>query len=339
MEMTALTAQILGGLYGQALGDAWAMPALLHPDQTWAAYGGWITTFHPAPDDHIVHSGFPAGRVTDDSEQAFALAQAMIDHHGVTLAGTCAALIAWYDQVGGDTSPYVGPSTRRGVQALKRGEDPNKTGLRGDTNGAAMRVSPVGLIHPGDLEGAVADACLSAIPTHNTDIGFSGAAAVAGAIAIGMTGASLPEIIEAGQHASELGRARGVRWFGASIAKRIGLAVQIADGTGTDRQKLQEIYDLVGCSLSMTESIPAAFGVLKLAQGDPQQAAIYAAALSGDADTIGAIACAIAGASTGISAFKPEVLTTLRTANPAYDIEGLAAGLAELVQHPNTTTA
>ena len=57
-----LKSKILGGLYGQALGDAWGMPAYFDPDQTWRAFG-WITTFLPAPSDHEVHGGLPAGRI------------------------------------------------------------------------------------------------------------------------------------------------------------------------------------------------------------------------------------------------------------------------------------
>ena len=68
-------AHILGGLYGQALGDAWAMPALLRPDQTWEHYQGWIGELLPAPPDHPVHAGLQAGQVTDDTQQAIALAQ------------------------------------------------------------------------------------------------------------------------------------------------------------------------------------------------------------------------------------------------------------------------
>jgi len=31
------------------MGDAFAMPALLHPEATWKRYGGWLTEFHPGP--------------------------------------------------------------------------------------------------------------------------------------------------------------------------------------------------------------------------------------------------------------------------------------------------
>ena len=66
----SLYEHVLGGLLGQAMGDAFAMPALLHPEATWKCYGGWLTEFHPGSDGHPAHAGLPAGRVTDDTEQA-----------------------------------------------------------------------------------------------------------------------------------------------------------------------------------------------------------------------------------------------------------------------------
>ena len=115
--------KILGGLYGQALGDAFAMPAQVHPDDTERAFG-WLDSWQDAPADHIVHAGLPAGRITDDSEGAFSIAQAIIAAGAVTLEAAVAGLISWYDRADGDNSPYVGPSTRRALQALKAGADP-----------------------------------------------------------------------------------------------------------------------------------------------------------------------------------------------------------------------
>ncbi len=323
--------RILGCLYGQALGDAWAMPALLRPDDTWEYYGGWLDKFHPGPPHHPVHAGLPPGRVTDDTEQAFALAQAIIADRAVTAAGAARAIVAWYERVGGESCPYVGPSTRRAVQGIMAGHDLNVTGLRGDTNGAAMRIAPVGLIHPGHVEMAARDAAISCIPTHNSDVAASGAAAVAGAIARALTpAATLNDIVAAAMSAAELGRGLAPVWIGASIARRIALAVEIARSPLPERARLQELYDVVGATLAISESVPAAFGVLVMAQGDPQQAAIYAAALSGDADTIGAMACAMAGAWRGAAAFAPQVIATLRAANPELDFDGVAGGLANV---------
>ena len=329
----SLKDKILGGLYGQALGDAWGMPAYFDPYQTWEVYGGWIDKFLPGPADHPVHFGLPAGRITDDSEQAFSLARVFIKNGGVTLEGAVEAIITWYDRVGGDESPYVGPSTRRGVQALKRGEDPHTTGLWGDTNGAPMRISPVGLLHPGDPVGAVRDAVTVCTPTHNTNVAISGAAAVAAAVAVAMTeDATLDAVISAGMLGAELGRQHGRRWLGPSVARRIEMGVRIARGPGDAFRRLVEIYDVVGASLSVPETLGAAFGVLAMADGDPKQTAIYAANLSGDADTVGAIACAIAGAYRGIGAFDPEIIATLDADEvfAEYGVREIADGLLAL---------
>jgi ADP-ribosylglycohydrolase len=327
--------KILGGLYGQALGDAWGMPAYFHPDQTWEYYGGWISDFLPGPPDHPVHFGLPAGRITDDSEQAFSLAQAFIKRGGVSLDAAVEGILDWYDRVDGDKSPYVGPSTRRGVQALKRGEDPHKTGLWGDTNGSAMRIAPVGLLHPGDVFGAVSDAAIVCIPTHNTSPAISGACAVAAAIAVAVTDeVTLDSVLAAGVLGAQLGSKKGRLWSGPSVARRIQMAVDIARGAGDERFRLREIYDVIGTSLSVPETVGAAFGVVAMASGDPKQTAIYAANLSGDADTVGAIACAIAGAYSGIGAFDPAIVKRIDQDEVAsqYNIRSIADGLHQLIQ-------
>lgn len=325
--------KILGGLYGQALGDAWGMPAYFDVDQTWDAYGGWITEFLPGPADHPVHFGLPPGRITDDSEQAFSLARAFIAHGGVTLDAAVEAIITWYARVGGDDSPYVGPSTRRGVQALKRGEDPHTTGTWGDTNGAAMRISPVGLLHPGDPMGAIEDAATVCIPTHNTNVAVSGACAVAAAVAVAMIdGVTLDAVISAGMLGAELGRMKGRRWLGPSVTRRIQMAVDIARGPGDELARLRRISEVIGASLSVPETVGAAFGVLVMANGDPRQTAIYAANLAGDADTVGAIAVAMAGAYKGIDAIDPALRAVLDADEvfAGYDVPALAEGLHTL---------
>jgi len=328
---------ILGGLYGQALGDAWAMPAYMRPDQTWDYYGGWITTLVAAPPDHPVHAGFLAGQVTDDTQQAMALAQVLIRDGRITVPAAAEAIINWYDQINGDTSPFVGPSTRRAVQALKAGGNPHHTGAHGDTNGGAMRISPIGLIHPGNPEAAVEDAVIACTPTHFTDVALAGACAVAAAVARAMTpDTTLEQIIDVAVWGADRGATYGMPWMGASVARKIDFAVQLAtDNHLSERDRLRNLYDYVGATLAVPDSIPCAFGILAMANGNPVQAATYAAALSGDADTVAAIACAIAGAWQGIDAIPLDVIQTIRQANPQYNFEEIAEGLYDVaLKHP-----
>jgi len=324
--------KILGGLYGQALGDAFGMPGQVHPDDTKRSFG-WLDTWQPAPDDHIVHAGLPAGRITDDSEQAFSIAQAVIKAGGVTIEAAVDALITWYERVGGEASPYVGPSTKRGLNALKNGDDPNTTGLWGDTNGAPMRISPIGLLHCGDIIGAVQDTVTVCKPTHFTQPAVSGACAVSAAIAIAMLdNASLSAVIQGGLLGAELGREYGRKWFGTSVTFKIQQAIEIASGAETVETKLHRLYYEVGTTLNVPETVGAAFGVMAMANGDPKLTAIYAANLSGDADTVGAIACAMAGTFAGFDAFDPKDIAVLENDEvfQEYKVRDIATGLEAL---------
>jgi ADP-ribosylglycohydrolase len=71
-----------------------------------------------------------------------------------------------------------------------------------------------------------------------------------------------------------------------------------------------------------------------MADGDPQQTAIYAANLSGDADTVGAIACAMAGVYSGIDAFDAKVIERLDSdeVTAQYNVRQIADGLHKLIQ-------
>jgi ADP-ribosylglycohydrolase len=334
--MTDLYNKIRGGFYGQALGDAWAMPAFLNPQQTWDYYGGYIETFLDGPKGHPVHHNQTAGQVTDDTEQAAAIAEVIIEEGGVSEEGVARALVNWYQRIGGDESPYVGPSSRRAIQGIMRGDDLREVGRFGDTNGAAMRISPIGLINPGNLDQAIKDAVVSCIPSHFTDVAVSGAAAIAGAISTALVaGSTLEDVVEAGVQAAREGRGYGNVWLGASIPRRIQWAVDLVSTDKPERERLQDVYDLIGTSLAMSEAVPAAFGVLVMAEGDPTRAAILAATLSGDADTVAAMACAIAGAWKGIDVFHPDHLKILEKANPWLDFEGLISGLYKIAEQRN----
>ena len=320
-----------GGLFGQALGDAFAMPAMLRPEDTRERYGDWIEEFHPGPPGHPAHEGLKAGQITDDTEQAMALAHTLLEEGKLTVEGAARAIVRWYDEIDGDNNPYVGPSTRRACLALKQGADPHTTGLMGDTDGGAMRISPIGLANPGRIEEAIAEAVTACTPTHLTRVAISGAAAVAAAVAAAMVpGTGLDDILNAGIHGGDEGAKHGNTWLGASVPRRIELAVEIARRDLPVYERIVTLFDLVGSTLATSETVPTAFGILALGEGDPALCARYSAAVSGDADTVGAMACAIAGARKGIQAIPSEWITTLESVNNQYDFRGTARGLAQL---------
>ena len=69
----------LGALYGLAIGDALGMPTQTLSRERIAALFGTLDDFEPGPPENEISAGLPAGRVTDDTDQALIVARALID--------------------------------------------------------------------------------------------------------------------------------------------------------------------------------------------------------------------------------------------------------------------
>ncbi|HEX4089130.1 MAG TPA: ADP-ribosylglycohydrolase family protein [Trebonia sp.] len=320
-----------GALYGLAIGDALGMPTqLLSRRQVADRWGPMLTGFEAAPADHPIAAGLPAGSVTDDTEQAVLLGRLLVRGHGTVDPGQLAAdLLAWErDMAARGSLDLLGPSTKRALQAVHEGTPPAEAGRHGDTNGAAMRITPVGIATaPGSLPALVDAVQQASFVTHNTSIALAGAAAVAAAVSAGIDGADAATATEAATAAARLGAQRGHWTAGADVAARIDWAVGLV--AGASPQRAAEVIDtLVGTSLATQESVPAAFAVLSAVPADPWAACLLAASLGGDSDTIAAMAGAIGGACHGLAAFPPHAIETVdRT---GLDLSGLADSLIKL---------
>src|SRR6266851_4896459 len=97
MYMNESQSRAAGAMYGLAVGDALGMPTQSLPRaQIVARYGGLLGGFEPAPPDHPLAAGMPAGSVTDDTEQALLIARLLIEGGGrVDPAGLARRLLAW----------------------------------------------------------------------------------------------------------------------------------------------------------------------------------------------------------------------------------------------------
>lgn len=318
-----------GALYGLAIGDALGMPTESVPrDQIVAAYGPLIEGFRPAPPGHPLAAGLPAGTVTDDTEQALLLAGLLVETDGaVDPAELGHRLLRWEEQMRDrGAASLLGPSTRRALSALLAGRPVAEAGRTGVTNGAAMRIAPLGVAVPGDDPGLLVDRVVAAsMVTHNTGVALAGAAAVAAAVSAGVGGAPVTEAILAGAAAARLAAGRGQWVAAADVAARItwatGLVAGLAAGqAGGSREEpptrvIATISTLVGTSLAAQESVPAAFAVLAASPGDPWLACRIAASLGGDTDTIAAMAGAIGGACHGRGAFPAAARDTVTRVN------------------------
>jgi ADP-ribosylglycohydrolase len=316
--MTDHFSRAAGALYGLAVGDALGMPTQSLPRaQIVARYGPLLGGFEPAAPDHPLAAGMPAGSVTDDTEQALLIARLLIEGDGrVDPAELARQLLAWEKSVRERGSlDLLGPSTRRAIAELLAGADIDLAGRLGATNGAAMRIAPVGIATPcGDLDVLVDRVVEASRVTHNTGVALAGAAAVAAAVSAGVDGATVPDAIARGAEAAGRAAARGHWVAAADVCARIRWAQELVAGLAPEAVA-SAVYTLVGTSLAAQESVPAAFAVLAACPDDPWLACRLAASLGGDCDTIAAMAGAIGGACHGAVALPASARRTVSEVN------------------------
>jgi ADP-ribosylglycohydrolase/sugar/nucleoside kinase (ribokinase family) len=310
--------RVRGALLGLACGDAFGMP------NSFLRAPVLRHGMEPGPANSAYHAGYSAGRITDDTEQALALTDALED--GFSPQSVAFHLNAWFVAVGGAESLAVGPSTRRAMLAYQAGDDVMRIGASGVTNGAAMRIAPIGVVAglrrlalPA-LVDLVETACL---PTHHTTPAIAGAAAVAAAVAAGIAGGTWREIMQAAMAGAKLGSERGHWVYAPDIAARIELARDIAARCEDDASLLAAVSETVGAGEPTTESVPAALAIADYAGGEPQRAISLAGNLRGDTDTVAAMAGAICGAFAGAQALPADWTECVARTN-SLDVENWA---------------
>ena len=316
-------------LYGLAIGDALGMPTQMLSRSQIAQRFGRLRGFEPAAADHPIAAGMPLGSITDDTEQALLLGRHLVRHAGhVDAAQFARELVEWEDTMRARGSlDLLGPSTRSAIAALVGGAPLERAGRLGATNGAAMRVTPVGIVaDPADVETLVDRVAEASLATHNTGVAIAGAAAVAAAVSAGLDGAAVSESFPIAIRAAAIGQGRGHWHAGGDVSRRIGWAIGLIDPNQPERS-LDDVVDLVGTSLATQESVPAAFAILALYPDDPWQAVLSAASVGGDTDTIAAMVGAIAGACGGT--FPLAAIETVRVVNDLH-LDELASDLLAL---------
>jgi ADP-ribosylglycohydrolase/sugar/nucleoside kinase (ribokinase family) len=289
--------RVRGALAGLACGDAFGMPNSFLSNPRWR--GG----MEPGPRESPYHAGYLAGRITDDTEQALALTEALED--GFDLEAVAKRLNEWFLRVGGASSLAVGPSTMRALLAYQNGAAVSEIGKTGVTNGGAMRIAPIGIYC--SLRGLSIDGLITAVvtacqPTHATSPAIAGASAIAAAVAAGIEGCSWKDIMARSIVGAKLGAQQG-RWvYSADIAERIAYGQRLLVGKHSKSAVASLVSDIIGAGEPTTESVPAALAIADYAHGDPETAIEIAGNLRGDTDTVAAMAGAVCGAYAGFSA-------------------------------------
>ena len=321
-----------GALAGLALGDALGMPTqAMSPQQIQTVYGH-VTGLVDGDKTQPYAPGMAAGSVTDDTEQALLIASLLLKGHGSGLNLDASefshALLAWEDSmIERGSLDLLGPSTKAALERVRAGENPLRVGGEGTTNGAAMRVTPIGIAASTSDRQLFADAVWSSCQvTHATRQGFQSAALVAAAVSLGID-AGAADVTDLLWKAVAFVRSLPERgaWSPepdvvAATHRALKLAAQPASS-------LEWLAGQIGTAVASAQAIPMAFALL--ARDPSPRALLQAANLGGDTDTIGAIAGAILGASLGVEVFDAYGLAQVEQVS-RLDLPSVATDLLAL---------
>jgi poly(ADP-ribose) glycohydrolase ARH3 len=286
--------RVRGALLGLACGDALGAPFEGQPSVPAPDAAAWEADTSPlrVTDDTILtmvlaeHLAIHGGRV-DQDQLALAFARAWLADPGRGYGGGVRNLFAQVI----DGTPW------REASASQFG------GMGSLGNGAAMRVTPVGVICAGP--GQVASlAHQSAAVTHAHRLGKDGAALQACAVSLAL----------AGQPSAPVTRAAWCRQLSAAVASPLYTVALNRVAAITTGNTPAEVASCVGNGVEALEAVPAALAAFLAHPGDPSHAIRFAIAIGGDTDTIAAMAGALAGAHCGASALPHAWLRRLEFA-------------------------
>lgn len=283
---TLLRDKARGALIGLAIGDSFGDASRTSDNQL--AYG--VTT--------DFNKG--ASWSTDDTEFAMLTAKTLVDCEGQLTSQV--VVDAWLENVATqDELKRGGASEFEASRNLRKGLRPPLSGLYNShchSDGAAMRIAPIGVLCAGDIDRAIQLAETDASISHARE-GIWGAQSVAAAVAAAMVNADISEIIEAA-----LRPIPKDSWYAYAFRH----AMDIVDRVNGDVLKAwMPLHDELWTSYkaAVCEAIPQAFGVLKLSHHAFRDGVTLAGNFGRDADTIGAICGAVLGARYGHTSIDP----------------------------------
>jgi ADP-ribosylglycohydrolase len=317
-----LQRRVTACLQGLATGDAIGKQTeTLRRFEVRKWYPDGISGFHGRPGDVIPRYigkryEWRIGETTDDTEQTLAVARALLHERCVRHGTIGKELLACRKSVHPGVSMW----------AFSQAGHPFRMALDGDGCGAAMRVSPVGIVYPSSrLDSIVEGAYQCAIPTHGGQSAICAAAAVAAAVSAALDGCASLEVLDAALRASKMAESlvpstRGYT-IAASIAKvHADLSVRLPlSAEYIAQEHFPETPETI---------VPLAIS-LALITESAEETSLIAANIGGDTDSVASIGAAIAGA-LHPGTVNESWIGVVRSVNHE-DIIGTAASLAAML--------
>lgn len=283
--------RVLGCLTGVAVGDAIGKQTeMLSTEDVLRWYPNGIRGFEGTPGDVIPRyrgnskREWRVGETTDDTERTLAVARAIIADRGVS------HVIVGREMLGCRKCVHPGVKS---LWEFHQAADPARIATAHDGCGAAIRVSPVGILYKSDrLDELVTGAWEASVSTHGGALAIAAAAATAAAVSVAIAGAESGQILEAALTAATESERR---WPGSKPAA-------FANAVRTVHDQLKRLPELRPFEIAEfcfpndpLTIVPLALGLATVTRS-AQQAILLAATIGGDSDSVASIAGAILGA-------------------------------------------
>ena len=339
--------RVRGCLIGLAIGDALGAPLEGLSTQQIRAHYGQVDDF---VDGSRAWKKKPyrwrmPGLYTDDTQQALALADVLLDHRAVDPYRLAEIYLGLANPKGAYVGAHrgVGRSFRLVLADLERGTSPRETGQLSAGIGAAMRIAPVALYFHADPEAMFEAVMTASLMTHRDVRSLAGASAVAHAVRRLVAGeprepslllwlaadvsrdegqvvARFPGVASIGPHRSSLSQAIAhvEKLLDLPRDRALSALVEEANRHGAEP----------ACKRPTMGFPPACIATclyLLMTTDSFEEALIDVVNMGGDADSAGAILGALAGAHYGIDAIPDRWLARLQN-REAIDLR--AIGLA-----------
>jgi ADP-ribosylglycohydrolase len=269
---------------------------------------------------------------TDDTEFALLTAQTLIKAKGKLTDAD--VLEAWKTHVLPLSELKRGGASEREAAAnIRRGVLPPFSGIYNShymSDGAAMRVTPIGIACAGDPVRAAALADIDSRISHSRD-GLWSAQSVAVAVAVAMAGGTVDEICTAAIEATPADS-----WMRFTFNK----AFNVIKEKKTLEESWKPLHDVLWTEYKSVspEAVASALAIFKLTNGEFKRGIIYSGNFGRDADTIAAIVGAISGAMNGMTALPQAWVDKVRLTTgvclpftKGMDLFDVAAQLSDLI--------
>jgi ADP-ribosyl-[dinitrogen reductase] hydrolase len=294
-----------GVVLGLACGDALGRPVEFRSQGQIAAEYGTLT-------EMVGHGTWeqPAGTITDDTDQSVCIARSLVECGGFDPADITERFVAWYD-----SGPFdIGNMMRQSIQALKQGQAWDEAGQQvweasaegsNAGNGSVMRCAPLAVAYRDNTDRLAEVSRESSLITHADPRCTYGCAVLNRTVAGYLRDEPNPLASALDQVCSD------------APDELVSALAPVADGTE---------FESLSTSGYVVDSLQTALHDAVFAES-AEDAIVTAVNRGGDADTIGAITGAVAGARFGAQDLPERWLSSI---DERDELTRLAERLVEL---------